>query len=404
MTHLWSELGGSKCQSVEIRIAGPPSTSEKYDFFTSVVLTGHGETIAVNRPNGYFNNSNASLVAQYVITYSEAVGIFKYADYDRTQGNLTAAAIRNGTTFVTPSATTITGGSYGAFSQLLYMVINTPFTFFAESTGFIKFGYAYGDTLVRDVGLFPLSQADKEGYSVRFNYFAPCFSETSIVEVKDKGFIRINEIRVGDMVKGDDGKFSLTYSWAHYGPHEEADFIQILVAGLAKPLELTSEHMVFLAGGSAVPASAVVVGNELKLATGGSGRVFEKQNVIRRGIYGPLTASGKIAVDGVVCSVYVDLQNDSGVLKFGSYKTPFSVHALTHMFQAFHRLVCRASLSFRDQESHTRHGLSTRLVAPLAAAEWFFKQRTIVMVMVFIPVFVWALSFMDWSLSLTTRF
>jgi hypothetical protein len=82
--------------------------------------------------------------------------------------------------------------------------------------------------------------------------------------------------------------------------------------------------------------------------------------------------------------VYVDLQQDSGVLKFGSYKTSFSVHALIHVFQ----VVCRASLSFRDQESHTHLGLSTRLVAPLAAAEWFFKQRNIVMVMVFIPVFV----------------
>jgi hypothetical protein len=93
-------------------------------------------------------------------------------------------------------------------------------------------------------------------------------------------------------------------------------------------------------------------------------------------------------VNDIACSTYVDLQYDSGVLIIGGYKTPIRTQYLAHLFQASHRLFCKFSLALCQAETHDEHGLSTRLVWPLAAAEWFFQQNAFVMTAVLVPVFI----------------
>lgn len=78
-----------------------------------------------------------------------------------------------------------------------------------------------------------------------------------------------------------------------------AEFVQLRLEQGAT-LELTPEHLVFMSGGTSVPALAVKIGNAILLDAGGASAVVGFKIVFRRGAYGPLTTSGTIVVNGVI--------------------------------------------------------------------------------------------------------
>ncbi len=392
-THLWSELGGKGCRAREIKIAGPPRTSEKFAFFSSVVFRGVDETIASTRPCGYYSypEGNGDIVVQYLMANKDAVGLLNYVDYVNNRNTVSSSTVRNlQGDYVAPNVSSVSSGTYNPLTQTLYL--NPALSYFSsQATVFlVSFGFN-NDFLVQAVGLIPLSPATKSLVLTRnlFLPLAPCFSETSTVEVLGKGAMSITNLKIGDMVKNAQGQFDQVYSLAHFAPHVDVEFVQIhLAEAMGQPLEITPEHMLYV-NGFAIPALAVSVGDQVKLVTRNvTALVVSVKRIVRRGIYGPLTMSGTIAVNDIACSTYVDLQHDSGVLIIGGYKTPMRTHFLAHMFQALHRLFCKFSLALCQAETHDEHGLSTRLAWPLSAAEWFFQQNAFVMMAVLVPVII----------------
>jgi ABC-type phosphate transport system substrate-binding protein len=407
-THLWSELGGSGCAQQEIAIAGPPTSAGTYTFFAGIVFSGSGETVALNRPLGYFNvpENNPNEVVQYLQQTPSSLGFFGYNSYAGNTATLGAATIQSKSgTYVFPSESTLADFAYNPFSRFLYFELSTVFLTFQKTIAYTKFGIttAIGDTLSRLAGFSPLSTATKASIVVRYTLSVPCFSEISSVQVQGKGVTAMKDLKIGDKVMNAEGKFDDVYSFGHYSPDVQAEFIQIHAAGLTTPLEISKEHMLFV-DGAAVPASAVSVGDKANLAGGnGVAEVKKIQHVIRHGAYAPFTKSGTIAVNDVAASVYVDLQNDAGVLVVGGYKTPLSMQFLAHMFQAPHRLVCQMSPSYCQTETYDDRGVSSWVAGPLAVAEWLIKQSVVLMSLAFVPCFLLGVAIYAIELALASK-
>jgi ABC-type phosphate transport system substrate-binding protein len=406
--HFWSYLGGSGCSATEIAIAGSPSTSGTYSFLTGVLFKG-SETIALNRPTGYYNvpEDNPNEVVQYLQATPASIGYFGFSYYSKNSGTLGASTVKNSAgNYVFPSENTFGDNSYNPFTRNVYMELSTVFLTFQKTVAFVQFGItsSVGDTLTRAAGLTPLSTATKANYVTqkRYTLSVPCFSETATVQVMDKGVTAMKDLKIGDMVMNAEGKYDAVYSFGHYAPEIAAEFVQIHAAGLKTPLEISKEHMLFV-DGAAVPASFVSVGDKVNLVGGAVAEVKKIQSVVRHGAYAPFTVSGTIAVNNVAASVYVDLQNNAGVLIIGGYKTPLSMQFLAHMFQAPHRLVCMMSPAYCQTETYTEEGISAWVAGPLAVAEWVIQQNVVLMTLAFVPCFLAGVAIYAFELMLASK-
>lgn len=216
-----------------------------------------------------------------------------------------------------------------------------------------------------------------------------CFSELSTVEVADKGIISIKDLKIGDFVRSADGKMTQVYSFGHYHPNVKAKYVQIHAKGLAKTLEISNDHLLFV-NGKAVPASTVSIGDELT-TNGRPGRavVTAIKSMTRSGAYAPFTMSGTIMINGVAASTYVTLQEDSSVLLMStsSFRTVslFSYQWLAHVFQSPHRLFCRMRMDICQMDTYTDDGISLWVKGPLTISQWLIQQNGIVMAAMLIP-------------------
>jgi ABC-type phosphate transport system substrate-binding protein len=406
-THLWSELGGSGCAAQEIAISGPSSSSGTYTYFVGKIFSGTGETIALTRPLGYYNNAENNFVenVQYLQKTPASIGYLGYSYYATNTNILGAATIKNSKgTYVFPTEATLADFSYNPFARFVYFELSTVFLTFQKTVAFTKWGITtpIGDTLTRLSGFAPLSSTTKATLTARYTLSVPCFSEVSTVQVLNKGLTAMKDLKIGDKVMNAQGKFDAVYSFGHYAPGVEAEFIQIHATGLKKPLEISKEHMLFV-DGAAVPASAVSVGDKVNLAAGGVAEVKKILSVVRHGAYAPFTKSGTIAVNDVAASVYVDLQNNAGVLVIGGYKTPLTMQFLAHMFQAPHRLACAVSPSYCQTETYDDSGVSSWVAGPLAIAEWLIKQNMVVMTLAFVPSFLLGVAVYAFEVAFTSK-
>jgi hypothetical protein len=398
-THLWSELGGSGCQAVEIAIGGYPSTTSSYALILAKLFTGSSETIPLNRPLGYFFSpaDNPNELVQWLQSNTNAIAYLAYPYYNSNINTLDVAPVKNlAGNFVLPSPTTLADNTYTPFTRLVYIEISTTYLTFIKIAAWVKFGLttSVGDSLTILGGLTPISAATKANVIQRLTLKVPCFPGHSTVEVLEKGVIALRDLKIGDRVKDREGKFSQVYSFGHYEPEAATEYIQIRVSGLQKPLEISAEHMLFV-DDAAVPASSVSVGDWVSLVASkgvgnGVARILQIKKVVRQGAYAPFTTSGTIAVNKVACSSYVDLQNQSGVLVVGEYRTPLTMQFLAHVFQAPHRLVCTIQIQYCKTETYNEAGVSKWVSVPHMMAEWVIKQSSVVLALVFVPAFLGA--------------
>ncbi|CAB9502309.1 unknown protein [Seminavis robusta] len=85
-------------------------------------------------------------------------------------------------------------------------------------------------------------------------YAAPagnCFSKSALVQVANKGDIAMKDLQVGDRVLTTSGTYQPIYSFGHYQTDQKATFLQIHTStnSSSKPLEMTGNHLIFLANG-----------------------------------------------------------------------------------------------------------------------------------------------------------
>merc|ERR1711897_5606 len=174
------------------------------------------------------------------------------------------------------------------------------------------------------------------------DFFESCFSGDMEVVVQGKGVVPMEALQVGDYVKiGNGESYEQVYAFAHRVPDRVADFVK-LHTNAGSPLEMTSEHLVFVNGKTnPVRAGSIKVGDILH-SEGNNNAVVDKIEVVtKRGIYNPLTRSGTIQVNGITASNYISLQNENNeYVEFQGGVEITSHHDAAHLAMTPYRYYC----------------------------------------------------------------
>jgi len=173
------------------------------------------------------------------------------------------------------------------------------------------------------------------------NTWAACFSGRSMVEVEGHGAVPMDTLKVGDHVRVRNGSYSRVHSFGHYQPNAKGEFLQILTAGTrtsGKPLEITADHLLYVHNvmnkrEEVVPAGEIKIGDYL-VTDGGTAEVVAIHKTQTAGLYSPLTATGEIAVGGVLASNYVSRS------WLESRVSGNALHLLQHGAATSHRIFC----------------------------------------------------------------
>ena len=223
-----------------------------------------------------------------------------------------------------------------------------------------------------------------------------CFSKDSTV-FTTKGEVQMKNLQVGDEVLTGSGleNYEPIYAFGHIEPRVVADFIEISFESVDShgskqdhSIEMTDEHLIYLRGEThPIRAGAVQVGNILVGLGGGLAKVTKLSSIRKEGVYAPLTASGKIVVNGLVVSTYVSLQKEadmySQVGKGGWLRLPLSQHDISHFWMAPLRIMCSASSADRMAfcETHDDNGFLHWVSLGMRTVEWGQQQNFLVQVL-----------------------
>lgn len=185
-----------------------------------------------------------------------------------------------------------------------------------------------------------------------------CFSGHNTVNIKGKGVVKIEELKVGDFVKTGYGnnEFSRVWSLMHVdvASSDEIQYLQIFSTARANsPIEVSYDHFLFVDGSNdLIQARDVEVGDLI-----GGHMVSKIETVKRHEMFAPVTQNGKILVTGVPASCYIALLDK---------KVSPKLQALaSHSILAPFRLACSLSYLKCQQEQHLEGGFSKNLLLPI---------------------------------------
>ena len=220
-----------------------------------------------------------------------------------------------------------------------------------------------------------------------------CFSGDATVQVEQKGLTAMKDLQMGDYVLTDAApqKYEPVYSFGHYEKNWDADFIQLKTAQTS--LELTANHLVYLHGQrSPIRADKVQVGDAVQTTTTGSNHVVVTKisMVQKRGLYMPLTPSGKIVVNGILSSSYVSIEDDApAIVQHPLLQFWLSEHMLSHLWMAPFRMLCMGvSSKFCVEHPRSEEGILDWLLTGQALAKWANNQSMIFQVPIGVLTFV----------------
>ena len=210
-----------------------------------------------------------------------------------------------------------------------------------------------------------------------------CFPGDAVCQIEGGGEILMKDIKLGDKVLVQGGKYEAVYSFGHRDEGTPTQYLNIGTA--AGALVISNDHMVFTEGGRSVPASQVKVGDKLQLAEDGDlATVTDIHVVNKQGAYAPFTASGTVIVNGVKASSFIAFQ-DSECLLVAGVNTGLTFQFLAHTFERPHRFWCQY-MSKCSEERYSDEGISLWVDIPHKAGVWFVNQNGAVMSVVVVPV------------------
>lgn len=178
-------------------------------------------------------------------------------------------------------------------------------------------------------------------------------------------------LKLGDKVLVHSGEYESIYSFGHYDQDIDAKYLSFMTSA-RNVLEVSMDHLVFTEGRRCVPASKIIVGDTVEIASGGLVTVTSISVVRKKGAFAPFTDSGTVIVNGVKASSFIAFQNSS-TLEIAGIDTGLDFHFLAHTFERPYRFWCR-HLSSCLHEQYTIEGLSQRLTSTHSAARWYFNK------------------------------
>ena len=115
-----------------------------------------------------------------------------------------------------------------------------------------------------------------------------------------RGSKLVEDIEIGDLLTSSDGSVTEVIGWLHKDTELLSQFVRVTFSD-GKSLTLTPNHLLFTDRGDEVFAGDL---RALQPVSGGRTVAAVERDVFRRGVYAPLTHSGRLEVNGVSCSCY----------------------------------------------------------------------------------------------------
>lgn len=207
-----------------------------------------------------------------------------------------------------------------------------------------------------------------------------CFSSENRVEVRGIGPVLLSQLRIGDYIKSDDShEYTQVYSFGHYHPDVEIEFLQIHYEhssdtimyshhhhendtqhDLEHVLEIASQHLLYVVRDTTttitiVRADDIRIGDRLISENDGMVVVNNMTRIVRRGVYAPWTMSGSMMISGIVVSCYIDLFTSTTNTSY-DHNREHQQHIMGHLYTMPHRIFCRYFMSICQKETYTDHG------------------------------------------------
>ena len=179
-----------------------------------------------------------------------------------------------------------------------------------------------------------------------------CFSgDTTVQTEHDVVTVPMRDLKIGDRVLVDavTSRYETVYAFAKRDATVPATYLKLgwkqLNSATSKKgdqkmsgaLEISRRHMLAVAAGNdsnawkMIPASMVEIGDKVQITGGSVAEVTSIGVINSRGIYAPLTFSGKIVASHVQASTYVSIQNTEYLMLGSESETPVM---LTHQWLA----------------------------------------------------------------------
>eukprot|EP00173_Palmaria_palmata_P003704 Plantae.Rhodophyta-Palmaria_palmata.ctg3973.p1 GENE.Plantae.Rhodophyta-Palmaria_palmata.ctg3973~~Plantae.Rhodophyta-Palmaria_palmata.ctg3973.p1 ORF type:complete len:244 (-),score=30.93 Plantae.Rhodophyta-Palmaria_palmata.ctg3973:222-905(-) len=129
-----------------------------------------------------------------------------------------------------------------------------------------------------------------------------CFPAEATVTLLSGESVRMEQLKVGDVVETGFGQFSSVFIFTHADAEIKMDFLT-MTTDSKRSIALTAGHFLYVSG-ELRAAKEARVGDTLTLHDGSQSTVISIARGKREGLYNPQTVHGNVVVDGVVTSTY----------------------------------------------------------------------------------------------------
>lgn len=129
-----------------------------------------------------------------------------------------------------------------------------------------------------------------------------CFPSHALAKLENGRQIRMDNLRIGDVVHVGDGIVSPIMAFSHADHHVVSQFLKFTTE-VGKVIMITPTHFMYTSRGL-LAGKEVSTADRLRLEDGTSTKVMKIERMMARGLFNPHTAQGDIVVDGFTTSTY----------------------------------------------------------------------------------------------------
>ncbi|APG59227.1 PstS family phosphate ABC transporter substrate-binding protein [Christiangramia salexigens] len=161
----WNQIN-PEWPNEEIHLFGPGVASGTFDYFTEAIVGEGGAS------RGDFTASeDDNVLVQGVAGDKYGLGFFGLAYYEANSDKLALAAVDGGNGPISPSAETVNNGTYSPLSRPLFIYVSSKAIQSPNVVEFINFYLDEAGSLAKDVGYFPLTDAEYAEQKSKFKSF-----------------------------------------------------------------------------------------------------------------------------------------------------------------------------------------------------------------------------------------
>ena len=161
----WNQIDPS-WPDEEIHLFGPGVASGTFDYFTEAIVGTSGSS-----RGDYTASEDDNVLVQGVSGDKFGLGFFGLAYFQENADKLRMVAVNGGEGCITPTAESVSDGSYAPLSRPLYIYVNSSSLENPAVIDFVEFYLDEAPQLLQDVGYIPLTEEEYKNERQKFASF-----------------------------------------------------------------------------------------------------------------------------------------------------------------------------------------------------------------------------------------